>query len=315
MSSPPAERSRRPVAPLAPLAPLAAAGWMLLACALFALMNVCAKYASRRVPWHEVAGFRAAFGALVIFGFARARGVSLIVHDRATQWRRTIAGTCAMAFGFFALSRLPMGDSVTLANLTPLLVAIASRRVLDERAGGSLGASAALGFVGVSLVAGAQLHAGRGALVGVAAAVAGATCSAIAMMQLRRLGSSESAEGVSLHFAQWGAVAMFLAGLGRHVLPTPTELTVLALAGLCGGFAQVAMTRAYGLDKAARVGAIGYSGVVMSQALAVVVFGDVPTARQLGGAALVVISGIVLVGGALVEARRGRAAEAVAAQE
>lgn len=297
MSNPQAER---------PLRPLAAAGWMLLACVLFALMSACAKLASRRVPWHEVAGFRAAFGALVILGWARARGISLVVRDRATQWRRTIAGTCAMAFGFFALSRLPLGDSVTLANLTPLLVAIASRRVLDERAGGTLGASAVLGFVGVALVAGAQLHAGPRALVGVGAAIAGATCSAIAMTQLRRLGPFESAEGVSLHFAQWGAVAMFLAGLGRHVLPSPRELLVLSLAGLCGGAAQVAMTKAYGLDKAARVGAVGYSGVVMSQLLGVLLFAELPTARQLGGAALVVVSGVVLVGGALLEARRSR---------
>ncbi len=289
-----------------PQSPLAAAGWMLLACALFALMNLCAKHASARVPWHEVAGFRAGFGALVIFGWARARSIPLRVHDRVTQWRRTVAGTCAMALGFFGLSRLPMGDSVTLGNLTPLLVALASRRVLDERAGGSLGLSAVLGFVGVALLAGAQLQAGPSALAGVASAVAGATCSAIAMMQLRRLGPRESAEGVSLHFAKWGAVAMFAVGFGRQVVPSALDLGTLALAGLCGGGAQVSMTKAYGLDKAARVGAIGYSGVVMSQLLAVAVLGELPTARQLGGAAMIVVSGVVLVGGALFEARAAR---------
>jgi drug/metabolite transporter (DMT)-like permease len=297
--------------------PLAAAAWMLLACALFALMSLCAKRASARVPWHEVAGFRALFGATFIFGWARARDISLVVHDRATQWRRTIAGTCAMAFGFFALSRLPMGDAVTLGNLTPLLVAIASRRVLDERAGGSLGLSAVFGFLGVALLAGAQLHAGPRALAGVASAVAGATCSAVAMMQLRRLGARESAEGVSLHFATWGAVAMFAVGLGRQVVPSAVDLGTLGLAGLCGGAAQVSMTKAYGLDKAARVGAIGYSGVVMSQLLAVAVLGELPTLRQLGGAGMIVVSGVVLVGGALFEARssaRAARAERVAAE-
>jgi drug/metabolite transporter (DMT)-like permease len=294
--------------PTTALRPLAAAAWMLLACALFSLMSLCAKQASKHVPWHEIGAFRAAIGALSIVVWARARGISLVVHDRATQWRRTIAGTCAMGFGFFALTRLPIGDSVTLGNLTPLLVAVASQRVLDERAGGALGLSAVLGFVGVALVAGAQFHAGPAALVGVASAIAGAACAAVAMMQLRRLGPHESAEGVSLHFAAWAAVAMFVVGLGRQVVPSPADLGALVLAGLCGGVAQVSMTKAYGLDKAARVGAIGYSGVVMSQVFGVVFFGDVPSLSQLGGAALIIVSGAVLVGGAVVEAKAAHAA-------
>ena len=295
-------------APPNALRPLAAAAWMLFACALFSLLSLCAKQASRHLPWHEVAAFRAAFGALFIVAWGRARGASLVVHDRATQWRRTLAGTSAMGFSFFALSRLPIGDAVTLGNLTPLLIAVASYRVLDERAGGTLGLSAVLGFVGVALVAGAQLHAGSAALLGVGSAVAGATCAAIAMLQLRRLGAHESAEGVSLHFAKWAAVAMFLVGLGRQVVPSLADLGVLVVAGLCGGAAQVSMTKAYGLDKAARVGAVGYSGVVMSQLLGVLVFADVPSVWQLGGAGLVILSGVVLVGGAMLEARGARAA-------
>ena len=103
------------------------------------------------------------------------------------------------------------------------------------------------------------------------------------------LDARESAEGVSLHFAKWGAVAMFTLGLGRQVAPSAIDLATLALAGICGGGAQVSMTKAYGLDKAARVGAIGYSGVVMSQLLAVLVLAELPTPRQLGGAAMILL--------------------------
>jgi drug/metabolite transporter (DMT)-like permease len=273
---------------------------MLFACVLFAVMALAAKQAMRELPWHEVAAGRAGFGALTIYVFARSRAIPLMVHDRRAQWSRTGAGVLAMCFGFYAMSRLPLGDAVTLGNLSPLMLAIISPRLLGERAGAGLGMAIVLGFVGVAVLAGAQLHS-HGALVAIGSAVVGALCSCMAMIFLRRLGPSESAEGVSLHFAIWAAVATFLLGLGRHVVPSTGALLSLALAGFTGGAAQVAMTKAYGLDKAARVGAIGYSGVVFAQILGVLVLHEYPSVRQLAGAALVVCSGLLLVSGALRE--------------
>ena len=292
------------------LQPMRALGWMLLACFLFALMNLAAKRAMGELPWHEVAAGRATFGALTIFAWARMRGVSLVVHARRTQWMRTLAGIGAMACGFFALSRLGMGDAVTLANLTPLLIAIASWRFLGERPGKGLGIAIALGFLGVALLAGAHLETGHAAVVGMVLAVVAAGFSCVAMLFLRRLGPRESAEGVSLHFVGWAAPAMLLLGIGHHVVPSPAALTSLVLAGLTGGAAQISMTKAYGLDKAARVGGVGYSGVVMSQVLAVFVLHELPSMQQVAGAALVVASGLVMVMGALRE-QRGRAHEEV----
>jgi len=273
---------------------------MLFACVLFAVMALVAKKAMHELPWHEVAAGRAFFGAITIWIFARARAIPLTVHDRRAQWSRTGAGILAMCFGFYAMSRLPLGDAVTLGNLTPLMLAIVSRRLLGERSGGGLGIAIALGFVGVAVLAGAQFHA-HGALFAVGMAVIGAFCSCMAMVFLRKLGPSESAEGVSLHFAIWAAIATFTLGIGHHVMPSPTALLSLVLAGFTGGAAQVAMTKAYGLDKAARVGAIGYSGVVFAQILGVLVLHEYPGVRQLAGAALVVSSGVFLVLGALRE--------------
>ncbi len=228
------------------------------------------------------------------------------MHDKKAQWSRTIAGILSMFFGFYAMSRLPLGDAVTLGNLTPLMIAIASQRMLGERAGGGLALAIVLGFVGVAVLAGAQLHS-HGALLAIGSGVIGAFCSCMAMIFLRRLGPRESAEGVSLHFALWATLAMLLVGVGRQVVPSPSALLSLVLAGFTGGVAQVAMTKAYALDKAARVGAVGYSGVVFAQILGVLFLHEIPSVRQLAGAALVVLSGVFLVSGALRERWRARA--------
>jgi drug/metabolite transporter (DMT)-like permease len=304
MSSLTAEPAETPAVP--PVStrshPLLAMGWMVFACLLFAVMSLAAKRAMLEVSFLEVATGRALFGAITIWVWARSRGIPLVVHDKRTQWSRTGAGIAAMFFGFFALSRLPLGDAVTLANLTPLILAVASQRVLGERAGSGLLVAVTLGLLGVALLAGASFSRGYGAPAFVSAVIA-AFCSAVAMIFLRRLGPRESPEGVSLHFAIYAALATFVVGLPWMRVPSFAALVSMVIAGFTGGAAQVAMTKAYGLDKAARVSAAGYSGVVISQILGVLFLHEVPGIRQLGGAALVVMSGLFLVGGALRERR------------
>ncbi len=293
-------------APLRPSRPFAAMAWMVFACLLFSVMNLAAKRAMRELPFLEVASGRAFFGAVCIWGFARLRGASLVVRDRRTQWARTGAGIAAMMCGFFALSRLPMGDAVTLGSLTPLILAIVAHRALGERSGSGLVVAVLLGLVGVAMIAGASFahpHGGHVGVAGAAAAVMGACCSAVAMIFLRHLGPNESAEGVSLHFAAWAAALTFVLGLPWVRVPSLPSGLALVVAGLTGGMAQVSMTKAYGLDKAARVSAVGYSGLVISQLLGVLFLGEQPGARQIAGAGLVLASGLVLVSGALREPR------------
>lgn len=275
-------------------------GWMLLACVLFVIMSVAAKRAMTELSFLEVASGRAGFGAIVIYVWARSRAVPLIVHDRKAQWSRTTAGVVAMFCGFYALSKLPLGDAVTIANLTPLILAVSSRRVLGERAGSGLLVAVILGLSGVAMLAGASFSHGFGVFP-LAVAVLGAFCSAVAMVFLRRLGSHESPEGVSLHFAIWASLITFLIGLPWMRVPSTPALLSMMVAGFTGGIAQVLMTRAYGLDKAARVSAVGYSAVVISQLFGVLILHERPGVRQLGGAGLVVMSGLFLLSGALRE--------------
>jgi drug/metabolite transporter (DMT)-like permease len=111
---------------------------------------------------------------------------------------------------------------------------------------------------------------------------------------LRRLGPGESSEAVVVHFLAWGTVAMVFLCAPVWRTPSPAEALVLGATGLFGGLAQIAMTRAYALDSAARVSVLGYAGVVFTRLLAAPLFGEVPSLSQAGGSLLVVVAGIVL---------------------
>jgi drug/metabolite transporter (DMT)-like permease len=68
-------------------------------------------------------------------------------------------------------------------------------------------------------------------------------------------------------------------------------------AGLTGGAAQIAMTRAYSLYRAAPLTALSALGIVLTHLLAIPVFGDRPTRWQMMGSLLVIGASLLLAAG------------------
>lgn len=284
--------------------PLRAALLMGLAAALFAAMGLFARKASGRVPWQEVALSRTLVGSLVAYSVARARGASLRVHDRRLSWARTLFGTVAMmcTFSVLASTAVGLGDAATLAATSPVFVALLAPRVLGERSGRSTWLATSIAFAGVAFVAGPTFDV---ALPVAALATLGALATALAMMMLRKLGrgAAESPEGIALHFSSFAALVAFALSLPVWVTPDARGALELGLAGVSGGLAQLAMTRAYALDRAARVGAVGYLGPVLSHLLGSLVLGEPPSPTGLLGTTLVIAAGLVLTTSALRELR------------
>jgi drug/metabolite transporter (DMT)-like permease len=268
-------------------------GWMILAQGCFAVMNVCTRLGSRGLPWPEIAAARFLVGALLAAGLAAATGRALRVTDRAGTWRRSIYGTLAAAASFYALAsaRIAIGDAVTLGATTPIFVALLSRPLLGERVGRHVAVAVTLAFAGVlAIVRPSFAIAWPVALV----ATAGAVFFALAMLWLRRIGPGESHEAIVLHFSLVGLATMVALALPVWRWPDwPGGLALLG-AGLGGGGAQLAMTRAYALQRAAPVTAISNLGVVFTYLLAIPLFGDLPTPWQLAGTTLVIAATVLL---------------------
>jgi len=266
---------------------------MVTAQMLFAGMAVGARVGARGVPWQEVCASRFLVGALTAYVVARARGNSLRITQQREAWLRSGFGTLSAAGTFYVFARpsLAIGDAATLFATAPIFVALLSAPLLGERVPRGLVGGLLLGFAGIALVAQPSFStAGRLVAIGAGTAVS----SAMAMVWLRRIGPNESSEAIVLHFACVGLAVMVLASIPVWHTPTAAQAVVLGVTGLCAGLAQIAMTRAYGLDRAARVSALGYSGVVFTRVLGVPAFGEVPDALQALGSLLVIASGVLL---------------------
>jgi drug/metabolite transporter (DMT)-like permease len=281
---------------------------MALGAVLFALMNFLARVATASASWATVAASRAAVGALVAAAVARLRGVSLAPNDGRGVFWRSLLGTVSMLATFYALSSraMSLGDTVTLLNLAPVFLAVLAPFFLRERTSAAVAIAIGIALGGVILIVrptflfGANATAttdasgGPSATVTAAVAVGAALSTAIAMMLLRRVGQTERPEAVAFHFSLFAAIALSGISLFDFRMPTLRDAACMVGAGLCAGVAQLAMTRAYALESAARVSGMSYLSVVASAALGAIALGERPEPTALAGIALVILGGIVV---------------------
>ena len=116
-----------------------------------------------------------------------------------------------------------------------------------------------------------------------------------------------------MHFSATASAilgALSVAWLARHGAPSGATWRdaagVLAM-GAAATAGQLAITRAYALDTAARVGAAGWIQVVIALGIDRVVFGRRPDAAALAGIALLLASGALLLDDARRDERASRA--------
>lgn len=283
---------------------------MALGATLFASMNFLARLATASASWASVAAVRALVGALVAFGVARMRGRSLAAKDMRAVFWRSLLGTIAMLATFYALSSrtVSLGNTVTLLNLSPVFLAVLAPIFLRERTSAAVALAIGLALAGVVLVVRPAFLFGAGADDAVAAvpgtgpsagttvlvAVLAALSTSIAMMLLRRVGQTESAEAIAFHFSLFASATMGLVSLFDLRLPTLRDALCMIAAGLCAGFAQLAMTRAYALEHAARVSGMSYFAVVASALLGAVLLGERPGPTAIAGMTLVIAGGLLV---------------------
>ncbi|WP_394826403.1 DMT family transporter [Pendulispora albinea] len=280
---------------------LAAYGWMALSASLFAGMYFFAHLASHRVPWTMVATARAGVGAMVAIGVGKMRGVPVLPEGKGSRqmWLRSLFGTASLLCTFYATGSpdLALGDAITLANLGPVIIAVLAPLMLGERSGRRVAVAIPLSLAGVVCIVrpaiffGHEVANGRMLLPAVAA-IGGSFFASLAMIMLRQVSDRVGPEAIAAHFSLTAAAVMFVLSIPKLTVPAAHDLAIMLAAGLCAGFAQLAMTRAYALEFAARVSPFGYLQVVIGSLLGAVALAQWPDALTFVGMLLVIAGGV-----------------------
>jgi drug/metabolite transporter (DMT)-like permease len=235
----------------------------------FAFMATIAHALSSFYDWQVIAlarTFLAMSFAAVLAGVAR---VPLIFPGPPVLWMRSIAGSLSLVGTFFAFTRLPVSDVLTLTNLFPIWVALLSWPVLKERPSLQVWLSVASSITGVILIQQPHIAEGNFATL---VAVASSFFTAIAMMGLHQLQGMDP-RAIVVHFS--GVACLFcLTALGvlDHQLRSPSLLDtwpwILLLGlGVTATIGQLFLTKAFAAGPPAKVSVVGLSQIVFAMVL------------------------------------------------
>jgi drug/metabolite transporter (DMT)-like permease len=238
----------------------------------FTLMAELAHVLTHQCDWQIVVIARSGLVALFAACLAFWVGARLVFVGPLRLWVRSIAGSCSMLCTFFAFSRLPAADVLTLTNTFPIWVALFSWPLYGTPPGAKTMVAILIGMIGVGLVEQPHLETGNS---GVFAALAAAVLTAVAMLGLHSLRGIDP-RAIVVHFsavatvfcvAAYGVAAM-LGTLAHH----PAEafesgvlfkLTAMAATATIG---QLLLTLAFRGGSPAKVAVVGLTQIVMARA-------------------------------------------------
>jgi drug/metabolite transporter (DMT)-like permease len=272
-----------------------AAAWMLAGSVCFASMGGFTHALGPRCHWLITALVRAIFMFLTTAGLARLAGVRLAVWNPPTLWVRSLAGSFSLVCNFYAMTRLPVADALTLTNTYPLWIVLLAAVVLRQAPRTVELAALACGMAGVLLIEQPHLGGERLAMV---VALMGAGSTAVALLGLHRLRDVDT-RAVVAHFAGVAslvsliAILLFPATVPTRI-PDTTTLGLLLGVAASGTGGQYCLTRAYAIGRPASLAIVGLTQIVFAVLFDVVFWGRALDPATIAGFALVALPSAAL---------------------
>jgi len=186
-----------------------------------------------------------------------------------------------------------MAFSQILIRIQPVWVALLAPFVVGDRPGGRVWLSLGLAVIGVGLVLGPSVGTGIVSLAGLAA-LASSLFSALAHLQLRKLGRTDHPDVIVLNFTVLLLVFGGLLTIPVAEMPEPGHwpyLVGLAMGAMMG---QMFMTSAYKAAPAPLVATVGYVALPVAAVLDWLVFDHTPTLWAVAGGVLIIVAGVFL---------------------
>ncbi len=275
---------------------------MLFASFLFALTMVFAKLLSSSMGSVEVTFWRNAIGLAVIAVFAFRKPIRNRGGKPYTLVFRGVIGTVALLAFFYTISATSLSNAIVFAKTEPIFTAILAFFLLKEKLHSYALIAIAIGFLGVVILSGFEfdyLHV-MGLLTGF--------LSALAYTSVRSLKEYYDERTVVLSFMIAGVVLpallmmssplisseLFAFAFSPFIFPDGMDWIWIILMGISAAFGQMYMTRAYFYAKAGLISTVSYSVVLFATLFGIVLGDTLPTPMIFLGAALIILSGILL---------------------
>ena len=258
----------------------------------FALNDVLGKWLMATYSVSQVLVLRSVAALLILAPFIWREEPAHLLRPRRPrlQVARVAAGTIEVACFYWAVSMMPLADTMAFWMATPIFVAVASAWFLREKLDRTRFAAVLLGFCGVLLTLGATIDSGwLPALV----AVVGVCVYSAYLLATRALRGTSAI--VLATYQMLGALVFGLAMAPFTWVPVSwIDGALLMALGVVGVVSHLAVTRSLALAPAPVVVPWQYAMILWGILFGWIFFAEVPTPAMLAGVAVIIGAGIWL---------------------
>ncbi|PZX18479.1 drug/metabolite transporter (DMT)-like permease [Palleronia aestuarii] len=265
-----------------------AALWMTGAIVSFSAMAVAGREVSFALDTFELMTYRSLVGLAIVVTVSALSGTIRQIPTRriGLHGLRNVAHFTGQNLWFYAITMIPLAQVFAIEFTSPIWVALAAPFLLGERLTRTRLVVAALGFVGVLLVARPTLD---GVSSGQAAAAGAAICFAGTAILTKVLTRTETITCILF----WLTILQALMGLvcagidGDITLPTSETLPWLVLIGCAGLAAHFCLTTALGIAPATIVIPFDFLRLPVIAAVGMALYGEPLDPYVVLGAAII----------------------------
>ncbi|MDQ2089944.1 DMT family transporter [Marimonas arenosa] len=282
----------RPIAP----DPALAVGFMLAACAFIAASTLMAKLAGTdRLgdPLHalQVSHGRFLFAWVLVASLSVALRLRISRPNLPLHGLRTLAGWGGVSLLFAAVAFIPMADATAISFLNPVFAMMLAIPLLGERVGPIRWAAAGVALIGAMILLRPTPASFQPAAL---LALAAAMVMGLEITLIKILSGRESWLQILLINNSFGLLIASLAVIPFWAPPTPAQWAALIGVGIFMACAQMCYVNAMARAEASFIVPFAYATLIFAAAFDTAVFGKVPDAVTLAGAAIIIAGAALL---------------------
>lgn len=266
---------------------------MIAGTAFLTLNDGVMKWMTASYPIGEIIFIRSLFVLIPVALLAwRAGGLeALRVQNIRGQAVRTVLSIVSMVCFVTGLRLLPLAEAIALTFASPLFVTILAPGLLGETVGWRRWLAVLVGFIGVLIMTRPDGDVVRWAVL---LPLGAALTFGLANIMTRRISTTESSVSIlSVSMISVTVFSLATAPFGWRA-PAVDDVALLALAGILLGCAHFLMIEAFRLAEAAVAAPFHYSAVIWAMILDLVIWVNRPDPWVLGGAMVVIASGLYI---------------------
>jgi drug/metabolite transporter (DMT)-like permease len=279
--------------------------YMLLASFLFAGMGAFVKILAQSMSSVEIVFFRNIIGLIIILISIYKSPLNQVGGKPFLLFLRGFVGFLALLMYFYNIATIPLAEAITFSKTSPIFTAIFAYIFIKEKLSFQAWIGVFIGFVGIMFITGFDgSNLSKSDWLGILSGVG----AGLAYTSIRELRNYYDTRAIVFSFMFIGTIGpviiMILAEfyssktfdfiLAPFTIPTTQDIFFILCMGIFATISQLSMTKAYTLAKGGIVGTIGYSIIIFSIALGMLLGDAFPSFFVLLGIGLIIFSGFLV---------------------